>query len=133
MVSSAELIRSIGKSTHHQACSAIEEACCFSVFLPNHYRALSQGETFLPLFYLEMKKQGHFTGKKNPEQKQANDSEVHLERFTPQPPAARSLDPIPGRPGILLLLRLRREQSTSGSHRGDQVPALKTGLGTLEV
>lgn len=48
----------------------------FSVFLLIITELLSQGEHFSPLFYLEMKKQGHFTGKKKKNQgrKQANDS-----------------------------------------------------------
>ena len=97
---------------------------------------LSQGETFLPTLLFGDEETRALHRKKKKKIQGRNKPMILRSAWVlySQPPAARSLwSIIPGRPGILLLLRLRGAEHLGSHHRGDQVPALKTGLGTLEV
>ena len=136
MVSSAELIRSIGWLANTQAVLQLGDACCFSVFLPNHYRAPKSRWDISPHSSIwRWRNKG--TSQEKKKKIQGRNKPMILRStwvLYSQPPAARSLwSIIPGRPGFLLLLRLRGAEHLGSHHRGDQVPALKTGLGTLEV
>lgn len=134
MVSSAELIRSIGWLANTRAVLQLGDACCFSVFLPNHYRAPKSRWDISPHSSIwRWRNKGTSQEKKKIQGRNKPMTFWGLLGHCTH-------SPLP--PGHFHQLYQAGQASCpcwdstehlGSHHRGDQVPALKTGLGTLEV